>query len=83
MIRAGSSVVTQVNLGAVYEMSGVRYTYDELAATIEAEAATLPPETWRSGEWNLNDYMIEAQQVGIIKQIEPEDDFGNPWWEQD
>lgn len=64
-----------VDADALYEMDGVRYTYDELAAKIEAEAATLPLETWRSGEWNLNDYMIEAMQVGIINQIYPDDDL--------
>ncbi|MEZ0355434.1 hypothetical protein [Mycobacterium sp. SA01] len=37
---------------AVYD---VRYTYVELCAAMEAEAATLPPEAWRSGEWNLNE----------------------------
>lgn len=58
----------------MYEMSGVIYTYDELCAAIEAEAATLPPETWRCGEWNLHDYMVEAAQVGIINQIFPDVD---------
>ena len=28
-------------------MSGVEYTYDELVDALNAEAATLPPETWR------------------------------------
>ncbi|UXA09994.1 hypothetical protein KXD97_17555 [Mycobacterium sp. SMC-8] len=55
-------------------MNGVLYTYDELVADVEAEAATLPPETWRSGVWNLNDYLIEAIQVGIINEIHPDDD---------
>lgn len=59
---------------AMYEMSGVVYTYDQLAAAIEAEAATLPPETWRCG-WNLYDYLVEAMQVGIINQIYTEDDL--------
>lgn len=60
---------------AMYEMGGINYTYDELSAAIEAEAATLPPETWRCGEWNLYDYMVEAAQVGIINQLFPEDDL--------
>ncbi|TRW81246.1 hypothetical protein FK535_17480 [Mycolicibacterium sp. 018/SC-01/001] len=59
---------------ALYEMSGVVYTYDELVADVEAEAATLPPETWRSGVWDLNDYLIESMQVGIIKKLDPADD---------
>jgi hypothetical protein len=29
-------------------MSGIEYTYDELVA-LNAEAATLPPDTWRGG----------------------------------
>ncbi|WP_445169908.1 hypothetical protein ACTXG7_11650 [Mycolicibacterium sp. Dal123E01] len=59
---------------AMYEMSGVVYTYDELCAAVEAEAATLPPETWRGGEWNLYDYLVEAAQVGIIKRLYRDDD---------
>lgn len=59
---------------AMYEMGGVVYTYDELVAVVEAEAATVPPETWRCG-WNLNDYLIESMQVGIITQLDPEDDL--------
>ncbi|GAY18734.1 hypothetical protein [Mycobacterium sp. shizuoka-1] len=70
MSDSGCLVVMLVDANAMYEMDGVLYTYDELAATIEAEAATLPPETWRSGEWDLNDYMIEAEQVGIIKRLD-------------
>lgn len=63
-----------VDADAMYEMGGVIYAYDELAAAIEAEAATLPSETWRCGVWDLNDYMIEAMQVGIISQIYPCDE---------
>ncbi len=63
----------RVDVNAIYEMNGVVYTYDDLAATIEAEAATLPPETWRCG-WHLNDYVTEAEQVGIIKRLYRDDD---------
>ncbi|WP_163789182.1 hypothetical protein [Mycolicibacterium aichiense] len=66
--------VMRVEADVMYVMSGIVYTRDELAAAIEAEAATLPPETWRSGEWNLADYMIEAEQVGIINRIYLDDD---------
>jgi hypothetical protein len=55
---------------AIYVMDNRRYTYDELCDAIEAEAETLPPETWRDGEFNLNDYMIEATQVGIIETVD-------------
>lgn len=54
---------------AIYRMSGIDYTYDELCEAVEAEASTLPPETWHCG-WNLHDYVIEAMQVGIIEQID-------------
>ena len=67
-----------MNTEAIYEMSSVRYTHGELAATIEAEAATLPPETWRSSEWDLNDYMIEAGQAGIISRIDADHYYDEP-----
>jgi hypothetical protein len=54
---------------AIYRMSGIEYTYGELCEAIEAEAATLPPETWRGGVWDLNDYIIESMQVGIIETV--------------
>jgi hypothetical protein len=58
---------------AIYRMGDHEYTYDELCDAIEAEAATLPPETWRNGVFNLNDYIIESMQVGIIEEVDPED----------
>ncbi|QYL18671.1 hypothetical protein [Mycolicibacterium pallens] len=54
-------------------MSGVLYTHEELAATIEAEAATLDPDQWVGG-WNLTDYLIEAMQAGIITRINHDED---------
>ena len=43
-------------------------------------AATLPPETWRGGEFDLNDYLIEAMQVGIIGtvDVDGEDGYSEP-----
>lgn len=52
-----------------YRMSGTVYSYDELVAALDAEAATLPPETWRDGVWNVDDYIVEAGQVGIIETV--------------
>jgi hypothetical protein len=49
----------------IYRMSGIEYSYDELCEAVEGEAATLPPETWRGGVFELNDYLIESMQVGI------------------
>ncbi|MDA2895271.1 hypothetical protein PDG61_30480 [Mycolicibacterium sp. BiH015] len=53
----------------LYKMSGRFYTYDELVDALNAEAATLPPDTWRDGVWNVIDYIIEAGQVGIIETV--------------
>jgi hypothetical protein len=55
---------------AIYRMGDREYTYDELCEAVEAEAATFPPETWRGGEFDLNDYLIESMQVGIIEQTD-------------
>jgi hypothetical protein len=58
---------------AIYRMSGIEYTYDELVDALNAEAATIPEETWRDGLWDVNDYIIEAMQVGIIDTVEDDD----------
>lgn len=54
-----------------YLMSGVEYTYDELIAALNAEAATLDPDQWEGG-WNAHDYLIEALLVGVIERVHPE-----------
>jgi hypothetical protein len=43
-----------------YRMSGKTYTRDELREVSMAEAADLPPETWRDGIFNFNDYLTES-----------------------
>jgi hypothetical protein len=60
----------------IYRMGDREYTHDELCDAIEAEAAILPPETWRGGEFNLNDYIIEAMQVGIIESVDVDEETG-------
>ena len=40
-----STPLTYLEEDAIYLMSGVEYTYDELFDALMAEAATLPPET--------------------------------------
>jgi hypothetical protein len=40
----------------------------------EAEAADLPPETWRDGKFDFNDYLIESIQGGAIEEIDDEND---------
>ena len=58
---------------AIYRMSGIEYIYEELCDAVLAEAAILPPETWRGGEFDLNDYLIESMQVGIIDTVDEDD----------
>ena len=55
-------------------MCGKTYTWDELRELSKAEAADLPPETWRDGIFNFNDYLTESSQVGTLEQIDDEDD---------
>ena len=57
-----------------YRMSGETYTWNELREVSKAEAADLPPETWREGIFNFNDYLTESIQVGTIEEIDDEDD---------
>ena len=40
----------------------------------KAEAADLPPETWRDGKYDFNYYLIESIQVGTIEEVDDEDD---------
>ena len=57
-----------------YLIDGKTYTYDELREVSRAEAAGLPPETWRDGKFDFNDYLIESIQVGTIEAIDDEDE---------
>ena len=57
-----------------YRMAGKTYTYDELREESKAKAADLPPETWRDGKFDFNDYLIESIQVGTMEQVDDEDD---------
>lgn len=66
----------RMDIDATYRMSGRDYTYDELVDTLNAEAATIPEETWRDGVWDVHGYIVEAGQVGIIKVIPGDGDFG-------
>ena len=55
-----------------YRMCGKTYTWDELREVSEAEAADLPPETWRDGIFDFNDYLTESIQVGTIEEVDDE-----------
>ena len=46
----------------------------------EAEAADLPPETWRDGKFDFNDYLIESIQVGTIEEIDDENEDEDRRW---
>ena len=53
--------------GTTFTMSGSdrRFTREELVDRLNAEAATLDPSQWVGG-WNVHDFIVEAQQTGII-----------------
>lgn len=61
-----------MDVDASYLMSGVEYTYYELIAALDAEAATLDPNQWEGG-WNAHEYLIEALLVGVIERVYPDD----------
>jgi hypothetical protein len=50
--------------------AGQTYTYDELKAQTEQEVADLPPETWRHGVFNFDDYLTESLHSGTIAVVE-------------
>lgn len=53
-------------------MSGIEYTYDELIAALDVEAATLDSEQWVGG-WDAHEYLIDALLVGTIERVYPDD----------
>jgi hypothetical protein len=57
-----------------YLAAGHVYTRDELKTATESQAADLPPETWRDGVFNFDDYLIESLQTGTITMIDDESD---------
>lgn len=61
--------------GTIYLMTGIEYTYDELIAALDAEAATLDPEQWVGG-WDAHEYLIDALLVGTIERVYPDDGDG-------
>lgn len=55
---------------SLYRAAGQTFTRDELKAFLEANAAELPPETWRDGYFDFDGYLIESIQTGTIEQID-------------
>ena len=60
--------------GSLYRIDSRVYTYGELRDATMAEVADLPPETWRDGKFDFNDYLIESIQVGTIEEVDTDDD---------
>jgi hypothetical protein len=50
--------------------AGQTYTRDELKAQTEQEIADLPPETWREGVFNFDDYLTGSLNSGTITVLE-------------
>ena len=53
-----------------YLAAGQTYTRDELKAQTEQEVADLPPETWRDGVFNFDDYLTGSLHSGTITVAE-------------
>ncbi len=53
---------------AIYLMSGIEFSYDELIEALDAEAATLDPNQWVGG-WDAHEYLIDALLVGTIERV--------------
>ena len=60
---------------ATYRMCGKTYTWDELREVSKAEAADLPPKTWRDGTFDFNVYLIESILIGTIEEIDDGNDY--------
>ena len=60
--------------GSLYRIASRVYTYGELRDATMAEVADLPPETWRGGNFDFDDYLIESIQVGTIEAVDEDDD---------
>jgi hypothetical protein len=50
------------------------YTYEELREATEEQVADLPPETWRDGVFDFDDYLIESLHTGTINVVDDEDE---------
>ncbi len=61
---------TPANVSATYRIDDQIYTYDELREVTEVEVADLPPETWRDGRFNYDDYLTESLHTGTIETVD-------------
>jgi len=61
----------------LYRVGDQTYTYDELHEETLAEVADLPPETWRYGFFDFDDYLTESVLVGTIEIFDEEDEGGD------
>jgi hypothetical protein len=53
----------------LYRRDDEIFTYDELREDCEAEARTIPDESWEGGEFNFDDYIIDSCLVGIYHSV--------------
>lgn len=44
--------------------------YEELYDEVDAEGSALPPEQWRDGYWDADQYIVEATEVGIYERVD-------------
>ncbi|MCU1701378.1 MAG: hypothetical protein JWR34_7441 [Mycobacterium sp.] len=56
--------------GSRYRIDDQIYTYDELREVTVADVADLPPETWRDGKFNFDDYLTESLHTGTIDVVD-------------
>ncbi|BBY92298.1 hypothetical protein MGALJ_19670 [Mycobacterium gallinarum] len=57
-----------------YRIGNEIYTHDELRSATEADVADLPPETWRDGRFDFDDYLTESVQTGTIEIVDYDED---------
>jgi hypothetical protein len=68
----------RVDPDAIYLINGCYYGYEELREAVESEAAKHPPETWRDGEFDFDEYLIESIIVGLIEAVYGNDLLDEP-----
>ncbi|AFR49076.1 hypothetical protein [Gordonia sp. KTR9] len=72
--RTVDEATAQSELGCelLYEYDGSWATYDEVVASVTAEADTIPADKsrWRDGDFDADEYIDEACGWGVIGTIE-------------
>jgi hypothetical protein len=60
--------------GMRYREGDQIFTYEELREATEEQIAGFPPESWRDGVFNFDDYLIESLHTGTIIVVDDEDE---------